>query len=60
MDNVKRAIFVASLSKKWTDDSGKKNFLIKRFYRQGSKSMWIGYHLLGSSYFPSANQDYKV
>ena len=38
-----------------------RNFLIKGFYRQGSKGIWIINNFLGSSYVLSGNQNrYKV
>ena len=50
-----------SSSKKWAVASELRNFPIKGFYRQGSKSIWNSHFLLGSSYFLSGNQDrYKV
>ena len=40
----------------WVEKFSRK-FLIKGFYRQSSKSIWISSNLLGSSYFLLANQD---
>ena len=42
-----------SSSKKLAVASELRNFLIKGFYRQGSKNIWNSNCLLGSSYFLS-------